>query len=171
VYTIRGTTDPADWGELPTANDSIWNAAICAWKANGYRLPTEAEWEYAARGATDTVDYLYSGSDDIDAVAWYEGNNIPFYGPKAAGNKEANALGLYDMSGNIFEWCWDWLSNSYYSESTASNPKGPESGFNRVTRGGNWNFKAAWCRVANRAADKPHSSDYNIGFRLCRADP
>ena len=171
VYSISGSTDPAIWGNVPTSsNNATWDAAICNWNANGYRLPTEAEWEYAARGATNTPDYLYSGSDDINTVAWYDGNNSP-YGSKPFGTKAPNGLGLYDMSGNVWEWCWDWYGSSYYSSSPSSNPTGPASGSNRVLRGGGWGNGAYYCRVALRYYNAPYSSYYNIGFRLCRAVP
>ncbi|MDD3098048.1 MAG: SUMF1/EgtB/PvdO family nonheme iron enzyme, partial [Candidatus Cloacimonetes bacterium] len=171
VYSISGSTDPAIWGNVPTSsNNATWDAAICNWNANGYRLPTEAEWEYAARGATNTPDYLYSGSDDINTVAWYDGNNSP-YGSKPFGTKAPNGLGLYDMSGNVWEWCWDWYGSSYYSSSPSSNPTGPASGSFRVLRGGLWFDSAYYCRVADRYYYSPHFSYFNFGFRLCRAVP
>lgn len=168
VYSISGSTNPANWGTVPTSSNSTWNAAICNWSANGYRLPTEAEWEYAARGATNTPDYLYSGSDDLNAVGWYSGNNSPS-GSKPVGTKTPNALGLYDMSGNEWEWCWDWYNSSYYSSSPSTNPTGPSSGSSRVLRGGVWNGSAYYCRVAVRFVNGPSYSNYDIGFRLCRA--
>jgi formylglycine-generating enzyme required for sulfatase activity len=170
VYTISGSTNPADWGAVPTSNNTAWDNVICNWNANGYRLPTEAEWEYAARGATNTPDYLYSGSDDINAVAWYGGNNTP-NGAKPVGGKTANGLGLYDMSGNLWEWCWDWYSSSYYSVSPVNNPPGPASGSYRVLRSGCWNVSAGLCHVANRHYVNPYySSSGNGGFRIVRAN-
>ncbi len=170
VYIISGSTDPATWGTIPTSNNSAWNEAICNWSANGYRLPTEAEWEYAARGATNNPDYLYSGSDDIDAVAWYSSNNSP-WGSKPVGSKAPNGLGLHDMSGNVWEWCWDWLSNTYYSTSPSINPTGPASGSYRVFRGGHWNASPSLCRVSFRYGNTPYYKDSQSGFRICRAVP
>ena len=166
VYSISGSTNPAAWGTVPTSYNSTWNAAICNWSANGYRLPTEAEWEYAARGATNNPDYLYSGSDDVGTVAWYEGNNST-YGSKPVGTKGPNGIGTYDMSGNLWEWCWDWYSG--YSSSPSSNPTGPTSGTGRIGRSGRWSNSANSCRVAYRLYINPYSSDYGVGFRVCRA--
>lgn len=171
VYRILGSTNPAKWGSVPTSNDTTWNAAVCNWNANGYRLPTEAEWEYAARGATNTPDYHYSGSDDINAVAWYAGNNDPD-GSKPVGTKAPNGLGLHDMSGNLWEWCWDLYNISQYSSSPSpsSNPTGPESGSSRLLRGGGWSGSAALCRVSYRSFHNPYHDFFNLGFRLCRAN-
>jgi formylglycine-generating enzyme required for sulfatase activity len=168
VYSISGSTNPANWGNVPTSWNLTWDAAICNWNANGYRLPTEAEWEYAARGATNTPDHLYSGSDDINAVAWYSGNNSP-NGSKPVGTKAPNGLDLYDMSGNVYEWCWDWYGSSYYSSSPSSNPTGPASGSHRMLRGGCWNSGASYCRVAIRNCAAPDGNSGIVGFRLCRA--
>lgn len=140
------------------------NDIHCDWTANGYRLPSEAEWEYAARGGKYSQGYQYSGSDDIDTVAWYWRNS----GDEAheVGAKTPNELDLYDMSGNIWEWCWDWYGN--YSANAQSNPAGPASGSYRVLRGGGWHDSAYYCRVADRSNFYPYGSYYCVGFRLCR---
>jgi len=170
-YTISGSTNPDNWGEVPTSRNSTWDAAICNWNANGYRLPTEAEWEYAARAATNNPDYLYSGSDDISTVAWYWSNSGSSTHP--VGTKAPNGIGTYDMSGNVWEWCWDWYSSSYYSSSPQNDPRGPESGSKRVLRGGSWLSNATSCRVASRSLNPYDSYTYSglsvNGFRLCRA--
>ncbi len=124
-------------------------------------LPTEAQWEYAARGGNKSRGYKYSGSDNIGSVAYYNQNSG---GPTTVGSKQPNELGLYDMSGNVWEWCQDWYGS--YSSSSQTNPTGPSTGSNRVLRGGGWNNYARSCRVSDRIRFTPGSSYGNLGLRL-----
>ena len=136
---------------------------INAKTGSNYRLPTEAEWEYAARGGKQSRGYKYSGSDDINAVAWYTDNSSSK--THAVGQKQANELGIYDMSGNIWEWCSDWYGN--YPSYPQNNPTGSESGSYRVDRGGGWSDNALLCRASNRSNySDPAGRYFNIGFRL-----
>ena len=129
-----------------------------------FRLPTEAEWEYAARGGKKSKGYKYSGSNTIDAVAWYDTNSAGTTHPVAS--KAPNELGLYDMSGNVWEWCSDWYGKSYYEESPEPNPIGPEIGTLRVKRGGDWYFSANKCRVSFRNSNSQHYQTSENGLRL-----
>ena len=129
-----------------------------------FRLPTEAEWEYAARGGNKSKGYKYSGSNIIGNVAWYWDNSNQKTHP--VGTKAPNELGIYDMSGNVWEWCSDWYSSSYYSSSPANNPTGPATGSDRVYRGGSWLHFADYCRVANRILNNPDYRYSSLGFRL-----
>ena len=129
-----------------------------------FRLPTEAEWEFAARGGDSSRGYKYSGSNTIDNVAWYDGNSSSK--THAVGTKQANELGLYDMSGNVWEWCSDWYGD--YSSSSQTNPKGPSSGSFRVDRGGGWFDYEGLCRVPLRNYFDPDCSNYDLGLRLVR---
>ncbi len=137
------------------------------WKANGYRLPTEAEWEYAARGGQQSEGYEYAGSNKLDEVGWYrENSNSQTH---LVGEKKSNELGLYDMSGNVWEWCWDWYDEDYYSKSKGSqDPRGPGSGALRVLRGGSWFDLQDYARCAARYNYFPYIRSYNYGFRLAR---
>jgi sulfatase modifying factor 1 len=144
----------------------------CDFSADGYRLPTEAEWEYAARGGHKSQGYIYAGSDNVDDVGWYEGNSGKQTHP--VGQKQPNELGLYDMSGNMWEWCWDWYGEDYYASSPASDPTGPSSGTGphisdaeRARRSGSYREKAIYLRVAYRSADGASYPGDN-GFRLVR---
>ncbi len=133
-----------------------------------YRLPTEAEWEYAARGGVETIhessNAQYAGSNNIDAVAWYWNNSGHETHP--VGTKQPNKLGIYDMSGNVWEWCSDWYDENYYGNSPQNNPQGPSSGTYRVYRGGSWRHYARYCRVAARSNVIPAHRDDYLGFRL-----
>ena len=128
----------------------------------GWRLPTEAEWAYAARGGNQSEDYRFSGSNTPGDVGWYKSNSD--YKTHPVGEKAANELGLFDMSGNVLEWCWDWYG-SYGSEAS---PTGPDSGVLRVTRGGGWNYSSSYMRSAARNYFLPSTRSIVLGFRLVR---
>lgn len=134
------------------------------WQANGYRLPTEAEWEYSARGGKESQGYKYAGSNNVDEVAWYSKNSGDETQP--VGQKQANELGLYDMSGNLWEWCWDWYGD--YPTKATNDPQGPDTGYGRVCRGGSW-VGSPGLRVADRDYGTPIDRGEGIGFRLARA--
>ena len=135
-----------------------------------YRLPTEAEWEYAARGGQSSFGkggqggFKYAGSSNLDTVAWYDKNSGSTTRP--VGQKNPNELGLYDMSGNVWEWCKDWYAADYYKNSPANNPTGPTSGACRVLRGGSWYNFARYCRTAYRLNRTPSTRRHYNGFRL-----
>jgi formylglycine-generating enzyme required for sulfatase activity len=137
-----------------------------------FRLPTEAEWEYAARGGKLSQGFKYAGSNIIGDVAWYEvnaydvGSSSSEYGTHVVATKAPNELGLYDMSGNVWEWCQDWYSSSYYSNSPSVNPTGPASGTYRVYRGGSWCHSASNCRVSIRNVNYPMGTNDFLGLRL-----
>ncbi len=179
-YTIKSSTDPAAWGTSPTSTGAEdyddWKSVTCNFDADGYRLPTEAEWEYAARGGQTGItdgswEYEYSGSNTIDYVAWYDDNS----GRKTheVGKKQANALGLYDMSGNVREWCWDWNGSRSGYPSGTEDPAGPVTGSNRVLRGGSWYYGgASSCTVSDWYFNDPclrHGGYGGYGVRLVRS--
>ena len=132
-----------------------------------FRLPTEAEWEYTARGGAGGRTTKYAGGDVLGTVAWYDGNSEGR--PHAVGGKKANELGLHDMTGNVWEWCLDWYGP--YEARTSADPSGPATGPYRVYRGGGWSFGASFCRVARRLRDAPADSCDYLGFRVVLAPP
>ena len=140
---------------------------VCNFKANGYRLPTEAEWEFAAKGGKLAAEKKYSGSDKADRVAWHKLNSKGT--PHTVGTKDPNELGIYDMSGNLWEWCWDWYSTDYYKKAIGNNPKGPDMGDKRVVRGGSWDSKLEYLRPANRISTYPDKTHEFYGFRVVRS--
>lgn len=138
----------------------------CDFNADGYRLPTEAEWEYACKGAAPSCDLPFAGSKEPDQVGWHKGNA----GTRThiVGMLKPNELGIYDLSGNVWEWCWDWQDRHYFAYSPKDNPRGPESGFRRVVRGGGWFNDASLMRCGFRYGLKPCQGYNSVGFRLVR---
>ena len=171
-YSIDGSTVPDTWGTVPTSSNSTWDAAICNFEANGYRLPTEAEWEYAARAGDNYVNSLtYSGIGDVSKLykyAWY--SSISNDATHQVGTKLPNAYGLYDMSGNVREWCWNWFTGRYNAETEGgSDPTGASARTSRVTRGGSWQSNSEFCAVSFRNGNAPSSRYFTLGFRVVRA--
>ena len=166
---VMGSNPSSFKGDQRPVEEVSWNDCqefikkLNALTGRNFRLPTEAEWEYAARGGNKSNGYKYAGSNTIGNVAWYESNSKSKTHPVKG--KQANELGLYDMSGNVYEWCSDWYDSSYYNSSPTTNPTGPATG-SYVFRGGGW-FNDAWdCRVSNRNYFMPGFRDDNLGLRL-----
>ena len=129
-----------------------------------FALPTEAQWEFAARGGNSSKGYKYAGSDNLNEVAWFDDNSKSQTHPVK--QKKTNELGLYDMSGNVWEWCNDWFDSNYYQSSPQHNPQGPTLGGDRVLRGGSWGNGARFCRVSHRCDYFPDYRNYHGGMRL-----
>ncbi|MCX5850267.1 MAG: SUMF1/EgtB/PvdO family nonheme iron enzyme [Deltaproteobacteria bacterium] len=191
VYKISGSTDPADWGPVPTSSNATWNAVIADGHAKGYRLPTEMEWMWAAMGATSGSGYTggtytsgyqkeFAGDpnpttsgDLIEGYAWTSENSDAKTHP--AETRLANELGLYDMSGNVLEWCWDWYADNgtppnYAITGAVTDYPGPASGGTRVLRGGSFAYSASNAAVARRGQASPYDQYefMGFGFRVVR---
>ena len=172
AYKIGEETDPRKWSGIvgdsengycgPSSSNSTWNALTYDKEADGYRLPTEAEWEYIAREA-GTSTTIYSGSDTIDEVAWYSSNSSSK--THEVKGKQANSLGIYDMSGNVYEWCYDW----YGTVNSSTADTGASSGSYRVRRGGSWDNLASYCAVSYRDYNYPYVRSIFYGFRVVRS--
>lgn len=162
--------------ECPVVNVSWYDIQVFLRKLNernpghGYRLPTDAEWEYAARGGNLSKSYLYAGGneEDLNVIAWYAFNSKNSK-PRPVGQGKANELGLFDMSGNVYEWCNDWFGPPFEIDRPVKNPQGPAEGNNRVIRGGAWTSYPERCKVTHRYLSGPKDGSTYIGFRLARS--
>ncbi len=187
AYTVNGVDFiTLTYAQIPTSPNTNWDNATCDWDATGYRLPTEMEWMWAAMGADKdartgamqnginrtgyTKGYAGSieeggGRENLGDYAWYETNSGGKTHP--VGEKLPNELGLYDMSGNVIEWCWDWYAANYPSD-IQTDYKGAGSGSYRVSRGGSWYYSASYCTVADRNISNPYYQFNFLGFRILR---
>ncbi len=159
-YSIGTTTDLSGF----EASSPVWKRIVCNFASNGFRLPTEAEWEYAARDGKSSCTNQYSGSSKINSVAWYgENSGITTH---SVATKEPNALKLYDMSGNVAEWCWDYYEPTLPTGSL-TNPHGPNIGEMHVKKGGSWLDDEQQCTVFYRSGSAPNGKSSSLGFRVC----
>ena len=161
-YTINGKKNPSEWGSVPSLSDSTWNAVICDFGANGYRLPTQAEWEWAARGGQS---HRYAGSDDAEEVAWF--NENADIGTRAVKTRKSNGYELYDMSGNVWEWCWDWYAEDGITASTPVAGPSVEQRY-RLLCGGYWDSGWHSLLVTSRDCNYPTKCSNGYGFRVVR---
>jgi formylglycine-generating enzyme required for sulfatase activity len=141
---------------------------LCEKTGKKYRLPTEAEWEFAARGGVKSIGYPYAGAKDVEYVAWFDDNSNKT--THLVGKKQPNELGIYDMSGNIYEWCSDYFNEKYYKLSPLYNPEGPSTGENRVIRGGSWKYNPKGLKVTHRMGIRPTARYGDVGFRVVREE-
>ena len=172
LSTMQGLTPCYNIGsitDLRTCDYSspVWKRISCNFNANGYRLPTEAEWDYAARGGKNCDPYKYSGSSDINKVAWYgENSDITTH---IVGTKAPNSLGLYDMCGNVMEWCWDYFENEL-PQGSQLNPHGPQIGNLHAKRRGSWLDDSMQCTIFFRSGSSPAGKSSSLGFRVCKTE-
>jgi len=172
LYELVMGENPSEnkaWKDMPVTNVSWEDCQAFIKKLNEitgkeYRLPTEAEWEYAARGGSKSLGYLYAGSNTLSEVGWYDENSGEAI--HVIKEKKPNELGLYDMSGNVWEWCSDWYGPYRTDVKGSDNPKGPDNGEYRVLRGGSWHGNANGCRSTIRGRINPGGRYDFIGFRL-----
>ncbi|MCR5285342.1 MAG: SUMF1/EgtB/PvdO family nonheme iron enzyme [Treponema sp.] len=162
-YTIGDSTNLSQF----EASSPVWKRIACNFTANGFRLPTEAEWEFAAREGKTSNQSLYSGSSNINDVAWYGENSA--ISSHTVSTKKSNSLGLYDMCGNVAEWCWDYY-NPNLPTGSQTNPHGPNIGDLHVKRGGSWLDDPQQCTVFYRSGSAPNGKSSSLGFRVCRSE-
>jgi formylglycine-generating enzyme required for sulfatase activity len=161
---VNWSTDPADWGTVPGTSNGRWNAVRMVENSDGYRLPTEAQWEYACRAGTTTA---YNTGDTInDDTGWYKSNSDGR--TREVGLKPPNAWGLYDMHGNVCEWCWDTSLNDDYADAPQTDPTGAAPGSFKILRGGSWYYDSQYLRSAFRNRDSANLRRDDQGFRVVK---